>query len=66
MESDSSLVVGWETCQANRPQNLLHLLIRIGNSYKEVNCFSIAHIFREANSVMDGLAKHGCSRMIPL
>ncbi|XP_057419024.1 uncharacterized protein LOC130713256 [Lotus japonicus] len=66
IESDSSLAVGWVNCRRNRPWKLRGILNQIDILIPLVNCLEIRHIFREANSEADALAKRGSNNPRPL
>lgn len=66
IESDSSLAVGWVERKQNRPWKLLGELNLIDRYMLEVNCVGVLHIFWEANSDADELAKSGCDRDTPI
>lgn len=59
IESDSSLVVGWVASNHNRQWKLCQDLLQIDLLMKEVDCLCVNHIFREANTLADHLAKSG-------
>lgn len=66
IESDSSLAVGWVGNNRNRPWKLLNDLHLIDLLMLEMDCVGVHHVFREANSMADFLAKSGCDREIAL
>ncbi|XP_057452115.1 uncharacterized protein LOC130743918 [Lotus japonicus] len=66
VESDSTLAVGWVITKSNRPWKLLNDINQIDHLISEVNCTRAFHIFREANTIADSLAKEGCNRVAPL
>lgn len=66
VESDSTLVVGWVNCKRNRPWKLTNLLNQIDILIPMVNCLEVRHIFREANTSADALAKQGSIHLKPL
>lgn len=66
IESDSTLAVGWVNNSSNRPWKLVNALNQIDTLMVEVECSGVGHIYREANSIADELAKSGHSRVIPL
>lgn len=61
IESDASLAVGWVNNRYNRPWKLHNALNQIDQWVSEVNCLKVKHIFREANSEADKLAKRGAA-----
>ncbi|XP_057451745.1 uncharacterized protein LOC130743511 [Lotus japonicus] len=66
IESDSSLAVGWVIRKENRPWALLNELNAIDWLMRDVGCLGVSHIYREANPMVDYLAKLGCDRTMPL
>ncbi|XP_057451736.1 uncharacterized protein LOC130743503 [Lotus japonicus] len=62
IDSDSTTAVGWVTIKTNRPWKLLNDLNQIDFLMLEVHCLGVFHIYREANSSADNLAKAGCNR----
>lgn len=66
IESDSTLVVGWVGRKQTRPWKLMQELNQINRLMLEVNCAGVFHIFREANSKANCLAKSGCKREVHL
>lgn len=62
IESDSLLAVGWVASKDNRPWKFLRDLLQIDLLMVEVGCSVVSHIFREANSMANHLAKTGCHR----
>lgn len=66
IESDSTLAVGWVASVHNRPWKLCQDLIQIDLLMSEVECLGVSHIYREANTMADHLAKSGCRRLFPI
>lgn len=62
IESDSTTAVGWVSIKSNRPWKLLNELNQIDFLMLEVRCLGVFHIYREANSSADKLAKADCNR----
>lgn len=60
IESDSTPAVGWVNRKENRPWALLNDLNSIDRLIREVDCLGVAHVYTEANSEADELAKLGC------
>lgn len=66
VESDSTIVVGWINSRRNRPWKLAGVLNQIDALIPLVRCLEIRHVFREANTEADALAKRGSNTTRPL
>ena len=66
IESDSTTAVSWANAVGPRPWELANDLNQMDFLRGEVKCYEIRHIYREANSYADSLAKEGVNRVGPL
>lgn len=66
LECDSSIAVGWVNTKKNRPWKIISILNKIDELIPVVNCLEVRHIYREANTEADALAKRGAAYERPL